>query len=162
TQLEGYRGHTLVGDPAGQDVCKEAEVGRHVERKAMGGDALRDLDADGRDLAVADPDAGVTGKPVGRNPEVGEDVDQAAFELAQVEADIGFGAEIEDRIADQLPRAVVSHVPAAIDLEAGDAARRKLRFIQKNVIAGATATDRVRMRMLEQDEGVGYETSACL
>src|SRR6202011_505223 len=105
-------------------------------------------DADGRDLSVADPDAGITGQPAGRDPEVGQDVDQAAFEVAQVQTDIGFRAEVKDRIADQLSRAVVGDVPTAIDVEAGDAARGHLRLIQKHVIARSAPTDRVRMWVL--------------
>ena len=94
TQLERHRGHTLVRDSAGQDMGEEAEVSRYVEGKAVGGHPLRDLDADGHDLAVTDPDACIAGETARCDPEVGDDVDQATLEVAQVEADIRRRAEI--------------------------------------------------------------------
>src|SRR4029077_5103822 len=71
-------------------------------------------------------------------------------------------AEIEDRVSDQLPWPVIRHVTTAIDVEASDPARRHLLFVQKDVIAGATAANGVGVRVLEQDQGVGDEAGATL
>src|SRR5439155_2315669 len=119
-------------------------------------------DADGHDLAVADPDAGIARQPARLNAEVGEGVDQANLEVAQVEADVRCGAQIEDRIADQLAGTVIGDVAAAIDLEARDAARRKFRLVEKDVVAGATPADGVGVRMLEQNQRVGDQAGAAL
>src|SRR5438309_10206806 len=116
----------------------------------MSGNTLRDLDTDGHDLAIAEPDARIAGEPARRDPEVGEGVDQATLEVAQVETDIRLAAEVEDRIADQLPRSMVGDVAAAIDLEAGDAARRERGFGEIDMVAGATPAAGGGVRMREQ------------
>src|SRR2546423_5210332 len=57
---------------------------------------------------------------------------------------------------------MVGDVPAAVDIEAGDATRRHLRLVQKHVVPGATPADRVGVRVPQQDQGVGYEASTAL
>src|SRR5207244_13153642 len=95
------------------------------------------------------------GEPHRVEPEGGENVDEAALEVEQVEADIGCGAEVEDRIADQLAGTVIGDIPAPIDVETGDAARRKFCLVKKDMIAGATSSDGVGVWMFEQHRRVG-------
>jgi hypothetical protein len=45
-------GDAAVADAAGYDPLEVAEVGRHVEREAVGGDALRNVNADGGEFAL--------------------------------------------------------------------------------------------------------------
>src|SRR5207247_8399248 len=114
------------------------------------------------DLAVADPAPRIAGEPASRNPEVGEDVDQATFEVAQVEADIRRRTEIEDWIADQLASTVIGDVSAAVEVKAGDPARGEFGIVEKHVIAGATPAYRVGMRVLGQHQGVRAQPSTAL
>ena len=126
----------------------------------MGGHALRDLDPDGSDLSVAQPDARIALQPSGKDFKIGQHVDQAPLEVAQVPADVGLRSEIEDRIADQLARAVIGDITAAVDVEAGDTARLHLRLAEKDVVAGAASADGVGVRVLEQDERVRHDPGA--
>src|SRR5207237_8189304 len=102
----------------------------------------------------ADPDAGVAREPARGDPEVGENVDQTALEVAQVEADIGCWTQIDDRIADQLAGTVIGDIPAAIDVETGDAARRTFCLVEKDMIAGARPSDGVGVWVLGRTQRV--------
>ena len=65
-------------------------------------------------LALADPDPGLAGDPLPGHAEVRQGADQHFLQLAQVAVQVAAaGGQIDDRVADQLPRAVPGHVPAA-------------------------------------------------
>src|SRR5687767_5770560 len=53
------RGDPTVLDPTGNDPFEHRQIGRDVEGEAVHRDPTRDLDPDGADLVVADPDTGV-------------------------------------------------------------------------------------------------------
>ena len=50
--LKFKAGDAAVADAAGDDPLEVAEVGGDVEREAVGGDALRDVNADGGEFAL--------------------------------------------------------------------------------------------------------------
>src|SRR5207249_6912076 len=102
-ELDGHGSDALIGDAARQDVRKEAEIGGHIERESMGGHTLGDLDADRRNLAVFDPDAGIAAQPIGRNPKIGQRFDQAVFQTPELVADVRPRPQSKDRIANTLP-----------------------------------------------------------
>ena len=70
-ELDGQRGHTGVGDPAGHDAVEPGQVRVAVEREAVHGHAALHPDADGGDLALGaavvggQPDAGAPVDPAG-------------------------------------------------------------------------------------------------
>ena len=104
--------------PHGTMCVEHREVGVDVEREAVTGAAARDLHADRGDLLVTDPDARVAAARGARRPEVGERVDEHAFERAHVRHDVAQPVapvgQRDDRVADQLPGPVVRDVAAAI------------------------------------------------
>src|SRR4051812_20936969 len=94
--LELERGDGAVGDAAGNDEVKVAQVGGDVEGEAVRGDALGDVDAECGDLlflnrAVCNgPDTGAAGDALRGDAEVVADADENLFEHAH-EVD---GAEV--------------------------------------------------------------------
>ncbi len=107
--LQLQAGHFAVGDAARDDPLEVAQVGRHVQREAMRGDALRDVDADGGDLLFVDaadgiglhiwvndgPDAGALRDALGHHAELAAGADEDLFEQAD-EVD---GAEMRALLA---------------------------------------------------------------
>ena len=134
--LEFEAGDLAVGDAAGDDPLEVAQVGGDVEREAVRGDALRDVDADGGDLLLRDaaagdgPDAGELADALREHAEVAAGADEDLFEQAdevdraEVRALLAgeVAAQIEDGVADELAGAVVGDVAAAVDLVELDAA----------------------------------------
>ena len=60
-----------------------------------------------------------------------------------------FGAQIDDRINDQLPWAVIRHIPAATGADDRNFFwREHIRFL-------AAATESVNMRMFDEEQNVG-------
>src|SRR5215207_7111283 len=88
------------------------EVVVDVDREAVGRDAVRDVDADGRDLALPDPHADVLVAALGVSlePGVGERGDDRALHR---EDEVRHAADTHDRIADELAGAVVGELAAA-------------------------------------------------
>ena len=88
----------------------------------MPGDPLLHVNADARDLPAACPDTGESRVALGGNREDAERVDQRLLECAEVPVQVLLVcAKIENRIADQLARAVKRDVAAALDLKHLDA-----------------------------------------
>src|SRR5207253_5250120 len=92
--------------------------------------------------------------------EIRQRVDQAILQSAQVAADIRRRHQVDDRIANQLPRAVIGDVATSIHVEAGDAASRQLGRGQKNMVPSATSSNGVGVGMFEQDQSVRGKTVA--
>ena len=128
--LLGQRRDRPVGDAAGDDVVTQVpEVGRDVEGEAVHRSPTREPHADRADLARVralgvDPDPRVVVEPAGvRQTELGEGVDDQLLDRAHVGDGVGesaralavLGRQAQDRIPDQLPRAVVGDVAASVD-----------------------------------------------
>ena len=120
-------------DAAGDNEIEILEIGVHVQREAVRRDAARNVHADGGDLGLRlrgrgrprhidlRPNSGHAGHSLGRDAEIGAGADQRFFQpphiihraqrfLLPVRAEKA--AQIEDRVADQLPRPVVGDVAA--------------------------------------------------
>ena len=129
-------GDGAVCDAAGDDQAKIAQIGGDVPGKSVGGDGLRDVDADGCDFFLGDaaagecPYSGLAGDALGQHAILGAGADQGFFQPADIfdGAEVGtflagkFSAQIEDWIADDLARTVIGDVAAAIDFVDLDAA----------------------------------------
>src|SRR5260370_25095382 len=129
-ECEREGGDVAIGDPARDDPVKVAKVRSDVERKAVGGDALRDMDADGgefffRDAASGErPDTGELADALRHHAKVAAGADQHLFQ----QADEVHGAEmrtflpgqdaaqVDDWVSHKLAGAVIRNVAAAIDL----------------------------------------------
>ena len=137
--FEVEAGHGFVGDAAGIDELKIAEVSSDIEGETVGSNSARDVNADSADLAFAGlcglfvvetaPDAGESSDAAGTHAIDSAEADEGFFHHANevdgtepATARVLEGAEIEDRVADELTGAMIGDVAAAINFVEGDAA----------------------------------------
>ena len=159
------RRDAAVGDAARHD---QREVVRSVvtlQREAVAGDPARDADADGRQLLVADPDAGQSRDASARRCRNRRRPDQHLFEVAHVPVHVAaIGLEIDDRVADDLAGPVIGDVAAAPGLEHLDAARGQVVVGRENVRPAAVAAhaEREDGRMLDQQQQIADRAGAPL
>jgi hypothetical protein len=64
------------------------------------------------------------------------------------------GAEIDDRVADELTGSVVRDLPSAIGVDDVDTSRAQRVRVPQHVVVCSAATDRVDVRMLEEQQRV--------
>ena len=133
-----------IGDATRDDVFEHPEIGVDVERESVTGAAACDLHPDRGDLLVTDPDAGIARLALGRDSEIGERVDEHAFECTHVRHDVAQSVtpvgQRDDRVPDQLPGPVIGDVAAAI----GDARGRRPPVAGgTNTCAGSAVVPRV-------------------
>src|ERR1700689_5553243 len=108
--------HAASLDSARRDRIEVAEVGGYVQREAVPRDPAAKTDADRRNLARADPDAGHRVAASRVDAEFCERIDHRGFESAEILRHVAVAAfELENRIADQLAGTVIGHLSAARD-----------------------------------------------
>jgi len=161
-------GDGAVRDAARDDPVEVSEVGCDVEGEAVRGDGLRDVDADGGDLFLADgssgqrPDSGELANALGGDAEIFAGEDEGVFhEADEVDgAEVGaalareVAAEVEDGVADELAGAVIGDVAASVDLvDFGSAAGEEF-VAGEDVGAGGVAAEGEDGWMLEEEERV--------
>ncbi|MEL6348386.1 MAG: universal stress protein [Myxococcota bacterium] len=121
----------LIGDPGDQiavhatgvDPGERAQVHVEVDREAVPGDPPPTGDADGGDLAPADPDAGVALVADTDDAVVYQGGHDGLFEPTQVAMQVvPVLGEGEDGVPGQLAGAMVGHIPTAPDREDRDIA----------------------------------------
>src|SRR5437867_3840064 len=117
TELLLHGGHYPPLVPAGPDPLEVREVRAHVVREPMVRHEIVDRHPNGSELAAMDPDPPLSLVPLGRDAELpgasDEDLLEVRDELPHVEA----VPHLQDRIPDELARAVVRRLPAPLDLE---------------------------------------------
>ena len=112
------------------------------------------MHADRRDLArrAREPDPGEAVDPLGVEPDRGERADERLLEIADVALDVlSVPAQIEDRVGDELARAVERRLAAPVgldDLDGGVVGNVQLSL-------RSPPTQRDDRRMLEQQDRVG-------
>src|SRR5262249_36220188 len=121
-ELFFHRRHLRPRKPARDDAAEIIQIGAHVERKPMVSNAAPDGDADRGDFFIADPDARPRWTPLRSDAEMRERPDRGAFEVAQIAVDVlsELRFQIDDRIDDELSRAVIGHVAAAARAQHGN------------------------------------------
>ena len=151
-----HRGDAAPVEAAGDDAGEVPEAGVHVQRETVPRHAVRDVDAQGAELAVPDPDAAVAVVAVRGYAEVGRRPDDRLLDAGDVveHAEAAAG-EVEDRIAHELAGAVVGDVPAAVGLGEPDAGGGAPRFVPQHVFGVGGASEGVDGGVLEEKEGVG-------
>ena len=151
------RRHAVVGQPARDDPGEPRQVGVAVQRESVERDArAQEPHADRAHLVVAVPHAGLDVRaPVHRRPELGAGADHHVLEPAQVAAGIRRRSEIDDRVADQLARAVERERAAAIDLPHDASTRLHRGRVPEQLVVLRTASGGEHRRVLEQDQRVG-------
>ena len=166
--FEFERGDRAVRDAAGDDEREVAEVGADVEREAVRGDELRDVNADGGDFLFGDvaagerPDAGALADALRGDSEIFAGEDQRFFDEADevdwAEVRAFFpgkvSAEIEDGITDELAGAVIGDVSATFGLVDFDVLGGELGICGEDVGARGVATEREDGRVLEKEKCV--------
>src|ERR1039457_725016 len=151
------RRDAAVGDSTRDDPGESGEgLVRHVQRETVRRDPSGYVDADRRDLVVADPDrrdALLERRALSSDPEFRESSDQDFLEIGHVPFDVSPpGLEAEDRIADELPRAVVRDLAAAIGLEPLDAELPAAFARDEDVRGARVAAEGEDRFVLEQQE----------
>ena len=154
--------------PQGTIHSKSRKSGRDVQREAMRGDALRDVDADGGNLLFGNassgecPYAGALADALSHDTEVAAGSDEGFFEQAnevhrtEVRAFLSreIAAQVDDGIADELAGAVIGDVAAAVNLVEFDALSHKEFVGREDVAAVRVATEGEDRRMLEHQERI--------
>src|SRR6476619_5497046 len=124
-----HRGHLQPGVAAGVDAPERLQVHVHVERQSVEAATATHADAERRDLAAIDIDAGRTVAAAGGDGPVGQRVDQCLLDPVDVLAHAQFQpAQVEQRIRDDLPGAVIRDLAAAIEGDDRDLAGREHVF----------------------------------
>ena len=154
-----------ISDSTRNDQAEVLEVRGDVQSEAVARHPSRDPDADGRKLFVADPRAGQSLDAPRFDPEIGGRLDQHFLEVADVAVHVAaIGFQIEDRIANELPRTVIGDVAAAAGFMDVDAARSELIGRGEYVRPPAVAANAERedVRMLEKDQQIADAASLAL
>ena len=130
-----------------------AQVGADVQRETVHGDAARDANSDRCDLSVSGPDPGVTRLGPGLDAQVRQRRHEHFFDPAHVAHHVEPGREPRYgtyRIAHQLAGAVVGDVPTAVHVVQLGADAREHAGVDDHVGAVTVASDRVCVRVLDQ------------
>lgn len=149
------RRDTSVRNAARNDQIEVLQIGRDVEREPVARHPSRDPDADRRQLLASDPDAGQAVDTAGVDAVVGSGANQDLLDVADVSVDVlSIGFQIDNRITDDLSRAVVGDVAAATGFVHLDAARREKVGISEDVRSTAVAANAERqdVRVLDEQE----------
>jgi len=168
-------GDWAVGDTAGVDEGKIAQVGGDVERKAMRSDSARDVDAYRANLALAlwvvlfhcratpvqraavhgTPNASEAADSTGGYAELPAKTNEGLFHQAHkingaesAAAGVFQAAQVKDGVADQLTGTMISDVAAAVDLVEGYAAAGQQLIRGQNVAAIGIASKSENRRVL--------------
>ncbi len=169
--LELEAGDLAVGDAARDDPIEVAKIGGDVESEAVRRDALRDMDADGGDFFLLNaasgnrPDAGSPGDALCHHAEVAAGTDEDFFEQTNIIHWTKMGtffagqiaAQIDDRVADELARAMVGDIAASIDLVQFDAALLQKLVRGEDVGTAGIAAESEDWGVFKQEEGVADE-----
>jgi len=136
---------------------EESQVDRHVERKPVEGDPAFDRNPDGRDLPLFTPDADVTRAESRSDPEFGERCHQRGLDPLDEPAHAGDARlQLEDRVADELPRTMECHIPAALNAVQRNTAARQFGLAYKQVRRLCRPAQGNHRVVFKQHEDVGY------
>src|SRR5579871_4512831 len=109
-----HRGDGLT-QPAGHDVLKIGQVCRMMQREAVGGDPAADVNTDGSHFLFVCPNAGKAFDVAGFNSEFSQRVDDCLLDGANKTNHVALPfSQIENGVTDDLSRAVIRNVAAAI------------------------------------------------
>ena len=122
----------------------------------MRGDPARDVYSDRRNFSAVGMHARQTINAKRFNAEISQRPNQHLFQVANVAMNVfAVRTEIDDRIADNLSEAVISHLPAAIRFKQRYVSLLQFFFVEENRRAVAAPADGKRVWMFEQKQRVG-------
>src|ERR1017187_428795 len=146
-------GSHRLGKPAGDNVLKIAQIRIHVQRETVRRHPPAEVHSDGGDFAIAHPNPSQLGNAAGFNAELRQRVDERLLDGTHVRAHVALPiAQVQNRVAHQLPRSVIRHVAAAIGWIKGNpgAAQDLVRSQQILYVAVAPQRDHVRVFQKQQ------------
>ena len=153
--------HPAAAQTAGDDPRKGREVGVQVQREAVGAHPVAEVHPDGRDLLRSDPDAGRSRRAPGLDPVPRQHADQHLLDLPEVAVHVLVERpQVEDPVADELPRPVPGDIAAAVDLHHLHAAGPEPLGVQKQVLPARVLPQRHDRLVLEEQQRVG-DPPAC-
>ena len=121
-------------------------------------DPVREVDADGGELVVPDPDrrpASGHVAPRRRDAEVGRGEDQDLFQVPDEPSDVSLGPfEAQDRVGDELARPVERQLPAAVGAVERDAEPGELLGGEVQVVGPGVPPRGDHVLVLEEEEGL--------
>jgi hypothetical protein len=132
------------------DVTERPEVAAHVQRKTVGGDPPIDMEPQGGDLPLFDPDAGVILVPFPLQMIMGEDAEDRLLQFPDEFRDRFL--EKKDRIADQLAGAVIGYPPSPVGLADSDPVPADGLLADKKVGGGVPLSERKDRGVLQEQE----------
>src|ERR1700722_5126454 len=149
------------GQATRNNVLEIAEIGCNVQRETVGCHPTADVHAHGGDLTTFHPYASELRDASREYVEIRQRVDKHLFDGAHVGAHVPLPiAQIEDRIAHHLARAVISDVSAAVRGMEGGAGSARVICARQQVFWMAVAAQRNGVRMLEEHKlvwnGAGF------
>lgn len=139
---EGSHCHPLQA--TGYDGVERGKIRSDIEGKTVPGDPAAHPHPDRGDFTFINPHPGTSGVPFAAQAKGRQSLNQTLLQQPQVAVQVAVNpVKMNDRIADQLPRAVPGDIPAARSLESGDAAPVQLlcREVYMRVIAAAPDGD---------------------
>jgi len=179
--LKSETGDRAVGDTAGIDEGKIAQVGGDVERKAMRSDSARDVDADCANLALSfwtvllhcratlvqrvavrgTPNASEAADSTGGHAELSAKTNEGLFHQAHKidgaepgAVGVFDAAQVEDGVSDQLTGTVIGDIATTVDLVKGYAAAGQKLIRSQNVASISIASKGEDRRVLEEKQDV--------
>ena len=115
----------------------------------MPGDPIARVHANGRNLLLSRPNAGVLRNTLGRDSELAERPNEQFLDLAEIPVKVLLvSLEIDDRIANELARPVKGDVSATLDIEQLHATLRELLRRCQHVSILRRASERDHSGML--------------
>ena len=150
-------------EAARNNVLEIAQVGGDVQRETVRSNPSADMHPDGADLAFTHPDARQLWNAAGLDAEIRQRIDHGLLDGAHIGAHVALPlAQIQDGIADDLPRSVISDVAAAVGGMEGDAGAGQYVFAGQQVFQMAVAAERDGVGVLQQDELIGDRAGLAL
>ena len=151
------RGDAAVRNAARHDQLEEVEIGVQVVGEAVAGHPPLDADADGADFLRANPRAGQTLDASGLDLVVARHADHGVFQIANVAVHVAaVGFQTDDRVSNNLARAVIRHITAAAGFVQLDAQLSQSRRSGYDVLPAFSSlhAERQHVRMLQQQQHV--------
>ncbi len=149
-----------LGQAAGNEKIEHLEVNIDIEGEAVPRNAPPHRNTDCRHLALRRPDAGETCSKEDLQPLFDESAGERPFESAQIAPRRNpAAAQVDDRVADDLPRPMIGRATAAIRVDESHAAALELGRRNSYLSLPPTAAHSHHRWVLQQEQLIGATRS---
>lgn len=156
------RGHFHIRQTTGHNGCEILEIGVYVESKAMTRDPAADVDSNRSNLPILDPHTQLFAAPTRFriNAQLRQGCDKNPLQVMNISSNVtSVGVEIDDRIANQLPRSVVGDLTASITFHHLDTPCIQPLGIGQNICVAGIPAQRIDVRVLQKKQNITLPTS---